>query len=138
MLGALKLRPSLAWGDHIEELRALPEASEVRVAHLHMPLSRSLKGGSWAFATVLAGKDAIQSEREDLFVAPAVWRTGVGGKLLAEAEHRAAGLEARPLHVVAGERARPFHEASGYRPERSRPTLRLQSSCTRICRKPWM
>ncbi len=67
------------------------------------------------FVTVLLGRGAIQAELEDLFVAPELWRMGVGKKLLAEAECRAAELGARTLHVVAGERARPFYAASGYR-----------------------
>ena len=110
-LGALKLRSSLAWGDHIEELQALPEAKEVSAAHLpHVTVGEVV-----GFATVLPGKGAIQAELEDLFVAPEVWRRGIGGALLAEAERRAIALGARSLHVVAGERARPFYEAAGYR-----------------------
>ncbi len=118
-LGALKLRSSLAWGDHIEELQALPEAREIPVAHVPHAIVAELEGKIVGFVTVLSGKGAIQAELEDLFVAPEVWRLGVGRKLLAEAEHRAAALGARTLHVVAGERARPFYEASGYRVART-------------------
>ena len=64
---------------------------------------------------LLVNTPTAQAELEDLFVAPEVWRMGVGRKLLAEAEYRAAMLGARTLHVVAGERARPFYEAAGYR-----------------------
>jgi GNAT superfamily N-acetyltransferase len=114
-LGALKLQSSLAWGDHAEELRALPQAGEIPVAHLPHAIVAELDGEIVGFATVLAGRDALRAELEDLFVAPKLWRTGIGRKLLAEAEHRAAMRGARTLHVVAGERARPFYEASGYR-----------------------
>lgn len=114
-LGALKLQSSLAWGDHAEELRALPQAREIPVAHLPHAIVAELDGEIVGFATVLAGRDAMQAELEDLFVAPQLWQTGIGRKLLAEAEHRAATRGARTLHVVAGERARPFYEASGYR-----------------------
>ena len=114
-LGALKLRSSLAWGDHVEELRALPEAREVPAVHLPQVIVAEFAGALAGFATVLPGKDAVQAELEDLFVAPELWRKGIGRSLLAEAEHRAAALGARSLHVVAGERARPFYEAAGYR-----------------------
>lgn len=114
-LGALKLRASLAWGDHIEELQALPEAREVPVAHVPHAIVAELEGEIVGFATVLSSEGALHAELEDLFVAPEVWRKGVGRKLLAEAECRAAELGARTLHVIAGGRARPFYEASGYR-----------------------
>jgi GNAT superfamily N-acetyltransferase len=113
-LGALKLRSSLAWGDHVEELRALPEARAVPLAHMPHAIVAERDGTIVGFATVLAGKDG-EAELEDLFVAPEQWRTGVGSKLLAEAEQRAVDGGARVLHVVAGARARPFYEASGFR-----------------------
>jgi GNAT superfamily N-acetyltransferase len=115
ILGALKLRSSLAWGDHIEELQALPEARQVPAVHLPHVIVAEFVGKVVGFATVLPGNGAIHAELEDLFVAPEVWRRGIGGSLLAEAERRAAALGARSLHVVAGERARPFYEAAGYR-----------------------
>lgn len=114
-LGALKLGSSLAWGDHVEELQALPEAREISVAHLPHVIVAELEGEIVGFATVLFDGGAVQAELEDLFVAPELWRMGIGKKLLTEAECRAAQLGARTLHVVAGERARPFYEASGYR-----------------------
>lgn len=114
-VGALKLRSSLGWGDHIEELQALPEAREVPVAHLPHVIIAELEGEIVGFATVLFDRGAVQAELEDLFVAPELWRMGIGKNLVTEAERRAAGLGARRLHVVAGERARPFYEASGYR-----------------------
>lgn len=114
-LGALKLRSSLAWGDHIEELQALPEAGEVSAAHLAHVIVAEFDREVVGFVTVLPGKGPIQAELEDLFVAPEVWRRGIGRALIAEAERHAVGLGAQSLHVVAGERARPFYEASGYR-----------------------
>lgn len=114
-LGALKLRSSLAWGDHVEELQALPEAKEVPALHMPHVIVAEFAGEVVGFATVLPGKDAVQAELEDLFVAPELWRRGIGRLLLAEAERRAIALGARSLHVVAGERARPFYETAGYR-----------------------
>ncbi len=115
VLGALKLRSSLTWGDHVEDLRALPEAGQVPLAHMPHVVVAELQGQVVGFATMLAGENADEAELEDLFVAPEHWRTGVGGKLLAEAERRAARNGARTVRVIAGERARSFYEASGYR-----------------------
>jgi len=114
-LGALKLRSSLAWGDHIEELQALAEANEVRAEHIAHAIVAELDGEIVGFVTVLSNEGTTQAELEDLFVAPEAWRMGIGRELLAQAECRAVELGALSLRVVAGERARPFYEASGYR-----------------------
>lgn len=113
-LGALKLRASLAWGDHVEELRALPEAGQVPAEHLPSVFVAELDGGIAGFATVLPRSDG-EAELEDLFVDPESWRRGVGARLVAEAERRAAALGARSLHVIAGERARAFYQRCGFR-----------------------
>ncbi|MBE1204877.1 GNAT family N-acetyltransferase [Aminobacter carboxidus] len=114
-LGALKLRSSLAWGDHVEALQALPEASEVPAEHVPHVAVAEIAGKIVGFVTVLPGNSAAQAELEDLFVAPEAWRRGIGSLLLAEAERSAIALGARSLEVVAGERARPFYQASGFR-----------------------
>lgn len=113
-LGALKLRSSLAWGDHVEELLALPEAREVPAAHIPHVMVAEIAKEIVGFVTVLPGETATQAELEDLFVAPEAWRRGIGSLLLAEAERRATALGARSLDVIAGERARPFYEAAGF------------------------
>ncbi|MCA0275728.1 MAG: GNAT family N-acetyltransferase [Proteobacteria bacterium] len=111
----LKLRSSLAWGDHVEQLQAMPEAREVPAAHLPHVTVAELAGEIVGFVTVLPGDAADRAEMEDLFVAPDAWRKGIGGLLVAEAERHAKALGARTIEVVAGERARPFYEASGFR-----------------------
>jgi GNAT superfamily N-acetyltransferase len=113
-LGALKLRSSLAWGDHVEALRALPEARQVPAEHLPSVFVAELDGGIAGFATVLPRGDG-EAELEDLFVDPDAWRRGIGTRLVAEAEQRAAALGARALHVIASERARAFYERCGFR-----------------------
>ncbi|GAA4121749.1 hypothetical protein GCM10023067_31070 [Aminobacter aganoensis] len=114
-LGALKLRSSLAWGDHVEELQALAEAREVPATQLPHVAVAEIAGKIVGFVTVLPADAATHAELEDLFVAPEAWRQGIGGMLLAEAERRARAFGARTLGVVAGERARSFYEASGFR-----------------------
>ncbi|WP_395675107.1 GNAT family N-acetyltransferase [Inquilinus sp.] len=113
-LGALKLRASLAWGDHVEALRAMPEARQVPAEHLPAVIVATLDGTIAGFVTVLPRDDGA-AELDDLFVDPAAWRRGLGARLVAEAERRAAALGARALHVVAGERARLFYERCGFR-----------------------
>ena len=113
-LGALKLRASLAWGDHVEELKALPEARHVPAGHLPSAVVAELDGAIVGFATVLP-RGAGEAELEDLFIDPASWRRGIGARLVAEAEQRAAALGARSLHVIAHERAQAFYERCGFR-----------------------
>lgn len=113
-LGALKLRSSLAWGDHVEALRALPEARQVPAEHLPSVFVAELDGGIAGFATVLPRGDG-EAELEELFVDPDSWRRGIGARLVAEAERRAAALGVRALHVIAGERARGFYQRCGFR-----------------------
>lgn len=114
VLGALKLRASLAWGDHVEALRAMPEARQVPAEHLPAIIVAERDGAIAGFATVLPRDDGA-AELEDLFVDPAAWGQGIGRRLVAEAEARAALMGADALHVVAGERARPFYERCGFR-----------------------
>lgn len=112
-LGELKLRSSLGWGDHVEQLQALPEARQIPAEHLPFLFVADHGGAPVGFATVLptTGHDA---ELEDLFVHPDAWGQGVGRRLLAEAERRAAALGFRGLHVIANRRALPFYAAAGF------------------------
>jgi GNAT superfamily N-acetyltransferase len=112
-LGTLKLRSTLAWGDHVDELLALAEARQFSAAHLPYATVAELDGALVGFITVVPGA-GTEAELEDLFVAPELWRMGVGTRLLNEAEHRATELGIRSLHVVVGDRARSFYEAAGF------------------------
>jgi GNAT superfamily N-acetyltransferase len=109
----LKLRASLAWGDHVEELKALAEARHIPDAHFPCVFVAELDGSVAGFATVLPRSDG-EAELEDLFVDPGMWRRGVGARLVAEAGERAVALGAGTLHVVGGERARGFYETCGF------------------------
>ncbi|HEY5411580.1 MAG TPA: GNAT family N-acetyltransferase [Caulobacteraceae bacterium] len=103
----------MAWGDHTEELRSLPEAGTVPIEHLPFAFVAESDDRMLGFATVLRGPPG-QAELEDLFIVPERWRRGIGRLLLAEAERRAQALGARSLHVVAGGRARTFYQACGF------------------------
>ncbi len=112
-LGRLKLRASLAWGDLVAELQALPEARQVPSEHLPYVLVAEHKRAILGFATVLPS-DGENAELEDLFVDPPAWRRGVGAALTRAAEMRAIELGCRVLRVVANNRAVPFYEALGF------------------------
>lgn len=113
VLGALKLRSSLAWGEHVEQLMALPEAGHFPTKHVPYAIVAECDDTLVGFITVVPGS-SFEAEIEDLFVAPEVWRTGVGKSLLSEAEASAKASGIRSLSVVAGKRAQPFYEAVGF------------------------
>lgn len=112
-LGALKLRASLAWGDHVAELEALPEARHVPAEHLPFVLVAERTGRVVGFVTLLPAESG-DAEVEDLFVDPDVWGQGLGRRLLAEAERRARAQRFQALHVIANTRALAFYEAAGF------------------------
>lgn len=112
-LGVLKLRSSLAWGDHLDELRALPEARTFPQEHLPFAIVAELDGAIAGFATLLPPTNG-EAEVEDLFVDPPLWRKGVGRALMAALEVRASSLGASSLHVIANSRALPFYRSAGF------------------------
>lgn len=114
-LGALKLRATLAWGDHVEALKAIPEVGQVAAELIPATFVAERAGLVAGFAAVVIGEGG-QAELEDLFVEPAAWRTGVGRMLVEEAVRRACAQGVRSLQVVAGARAAGFYEACGFEP----------------------
>lgn len=114
-LGALKLESSLAWGDHVGALKAFPEARSVPPKHLPFITLAEQAGEIAGFVTVIADGTEGRAVVEDLFVAPAAWRKGIGAQLLIEAERRARARCATHLWLVAHARAQPFYEAHGFR-----------------------
>jgi GNAT superfamily N-acetyltransferase len=112
-MGALKLSASLARGDHLEALESLPDARAFPSEHLEFAFVAEETGRIAGFATVLPG-GGTQAELEDLFVEPALWRGGIGRRLMAEAERRAVTLGAGALQVIANGRARGFYAACGF------------------------
>ncbi len=110
-LGALKLRASLALGEHLEQLEALPEARAFPPEHLAFAVVAEVEGTIVGFVTVLPETDG-RAELEDLFVDPDLWRRGIGRRLIAEAEALALAAGARVLRVVANSPA--FYVACGF------------------------
>lgn len=110
-LGALKLRASLALGEHLEALQALAEARSFPPEHLPFAIVAEAETVIAGFATVLAGADG-RAELEDLFVEPDLWRRGIGRGLIAAAEARALASGAQVLRVVANSHG--FYLACGF------------------------
>ena len=112
-LGALKFKASLAWGDHVAEITALPEARRFRADHLDFAFVAEDADRIVGFAALLPAKGR-RAELEDLFVDPALWRRGIGRLLIAEAERRARSRGARSIHVIANGRAQGFYSRCGF------------------------
>ena len=112
-LGGLKLRASLAWGDHRDALKAMADARTVPAHHLPFVFVAEEGGRILGFATVLPGPAPI-AELEDLFVEPNRWRRGVGRMLVEEAVRRARASGAASLHLIANPNAVAFYAACGF------------------------
>ena len=113
-LGDLKLRATLAWGDHTREvLLALGGADELAARLLGASFVAEIGGRVVGFATVVTNDD-MGAEVEELYIEPSEWRKGIGTQLMEEAERRAFVAGARCLQVAANPRARAFYEACGF------------------------
>ena len=112
-LGALKLRASLAWGEHVEVLSAMADARTVPAQHLPFVFLAETDEGIAGFATVLPVPGA-HAELEDIFVEPDLWRRGAGRLLMQEAWRHARALGASSLHVIANPRPLAFYAACGF------------------------
>jgi GNAT superfamily N-acetyltransferase len=112
-LGALKLRASLGWGDHMAELLALPEARELAPELLPTTVVAEVSGVPAGFATIVMD-DQGDAELEELFVDPAWWRRGIGRCLVEQAVQHALTAGSNAIHVIASRKARAFYEASGF------------------------
>ncbi|MGH7017749.1 MAG: GNAT family N-acetyltransferase [Caulobacteraceae bacterium] len=110
-LGALKLAASLAWGDHVEEIRALPDAGSIDDRTLAAAFVAEADGALAGFASLSFQGD--RAELDDLFVDPQLWRRGLGAALVEEAA-RAGASGAKAIRVVANPRAEAFYRACGF------------------------
>jgi GNAT superfamily N-acetyltransferase len=112
-LGALKLRATLAWGDHTREVLLALGGDELAAELLAASFVAEIGGRIAGFATLVT-KDDLEAEVEELFIEPSEWRKGIGTRLLKEAERRAIVAGARRLRVAANPRAQAFYEACGF------------------------
>jgi GNAT superfamily N-acetyltransferase len=112
VLGDLKLRATLAWGDHARETLLAIGGDELD-AGSEASFVAEIDGRIVGFATLVTNAD-LEPEVEDLFVEPSEWGKGIGRRLLQEAERRAASSAASRLRVAANPRAQAFYEACGF------------------------
>jgi GNAT superfamily N-acetyltransferase len=113
-LEALQWRASLMWEEYRDALLAHPDAIELPVEQIARTIVAELKDKAVGFAVVLPRRDG-DADLDGLFVEPAVWRAGIGTRLIREAEIFAAAEGADFLCVVGNPRAEGFYAACGFK-----------------------
>lgn len=114
LLGQLKLRASLAWGEHTERLRQLPDIDHVPHTALPQLIVAERQQRLVGFASVELRPALSQAQLDDLFVEPDCWHQGIGAALLRAAEEHAHRLGATELQLVANPKAQQFYTKQGY------------------------
>ena len=116
-LEALQWRAALSLDEYRKALLAHPDAVELPIEHVAQGRTvvaerDSVLGG---FAVVLPRGDG-DADLDGLFVEPAMWRQGIGSRLVQAAASLAASGGAKYLHVVAHPGALAFYAACGFVP----------------------
>lgn len=116
-LEALQWRASLVWEEYRDALLAHPDAIELPGEQIveGRTIVAELEDRIVGFAVVLPREDE-GAELDGLFVEPSVWRTGIGTRLIRDAEILAAAGGAKFLHVVANPLAEGFYFSCGFVP----------------------
>jgi GNAT superfamily N-acetyltransferase len=114
-LEALQWRASLMWEEYRDALLAHPDAIELPIDQINegRVIVAEVEGRTVGFAVVLPRDDG-QADLDGLFVEPAIWRKGIGTRLVREAEVHAARRGAQFLHVVAAPHAQAFYSSCGF------------------------
>lgn len=114
-LEALQWRASLMWEETRDALLAHPDAIELPNEQISegRTIVAELDNKVVGFAVVLPRADG-DAELDGLFVEPAIWRAGIGTRLIREAEILAAVGGAASLYVVGNPRAESFYTACGF------------------------
>ncbi len=115
MLIGLQRQASLMWEEDRAALLAEPDAIDVPVdqiaeGHVHV----CERGGVVVGFSVVAPRQDGSVELDGLFVDPAVWRQGIGRRLVRHCEAVAHEAGARSLNVVANKRAAGFYLACDF------------------------
>lgn len=111
-LGQLKLRASLAWGEHTEKLRQLPGIDQVDPDLLPHLIVAEGQQRLLGFASLVL-RPAL-AQLDDLFVEPDFWHQGIGSALLRAAEEHARTLGATELQLASNPKAQLFYAKQGY------------------------
>jgi GNAT superfamily N-acetyltransferase len=114
-LEQLQWRASLVAEEYREQLLANPDAIDLPAEQLAQGavLVADLEAQTAGFAVVLPRQDG-DAELDGMFVKPALWRAGVGRRLLDAAAALARSRGAAVLHVIANPAAVGFYEACGF------------------------
>src|SRR5262245_2549650 len=115
-LEALQWRASLVSDEYREALIAHPDAIQLPAAHITegSTLVANLAWARAGFVVVLRRPD-VDADLDGLFIEPALWRRGIGTRLVQAAEILAASCGARCLHVMTAPQALAFYGACGFR-----------------------
>ncbi len=111
----LQLRASIAWAEYRQLLVANRDAIELPVEQLveGRTFVAESDGEIVGFGVIVRRTDG-NTELDGLFVEPNAWRTGIGTRLVKEAERRAISAGSTALHVIANPRAEAFYLACGF------------------------
>jgi GNAT superfamily N-acetyltransferase len=114
-LESLQLRASLMWEAYREALLTHPDAVKLPIEHIDDRRAHVAERGGKivGFMVVLPRIDG-DADLDGLFVEPETWKTGIGTRLVREAERWAADEGAVSLHVVASPQAVGFYAACGF------------------------
>ena len=114
-LEALQWRASLMWEEDRDALLAHPDAITLPVAQIGegRVVVAEMENKAVGFAVMLPRPDG-DADLDGLFVEPAIWRAGIGRRLVREVEIIAARANAGFLYVVTNHRAQGFYAACGF------------------------
>lgn len=112
-LEELQRRASLALGEYNEQLGAHPDAVQLPIEQIERGevIVAELGTRLGGFAVVLV--DGEGAELDGLFVAPELWRNGIGTSLVDVAVHEAR-RQGLAMMVIANPPARSFYEKCGF------------------------
>jgi GNAT superfamily N-acetyltransferase len=111
----LQRQASLVWEEYREELLAHRDAIELPLEHLsagHTYVAER-DGQILGFCVVLPRPDG-DADLDGLFVEPAIWRRGIGRRLVQEAERLAASRGAQWLYVIGNPKAQGFYQVCNF------------------------
>jgi len=108
-------RASLVHEEYRAQLLAHPDAIAVPIEQIEAGevFLAERDGAIVRFAAVVVRTDG-DADLDAIFVAPELWKQGIGRMLLDEAERIAVGRGARAMHVVANPAAIAFYKSCSY------------------------
>lgn len=114
-LEALQLAASLAGGSQREAVAAHPDVVRIPATQITagQVLVAEMDGGLAGF--IVAIPSGNTTEIDGLFVAPGLWRRGIGRALIVRGETEARARGSAALTVVADPDAAAFYRACGFR-----------------------